>query len=179
MLAGRFSLVVTPLLYPNGVIRDLAYGFRTMRKARLLSIAVTLTLAIGIGINAGVFTIINGILFRPRTNAEPATFARLYGQYWSQGSPREFAGTFSRAAYRAIRRRSESLAELAAWRADRVLIGEESTGTLAMEVSCNFFSVYRLKDPFLGRLFRASECEPETAEKVRTGDPLRLRRLWL
>jgi putative ABC transport system permease protein len=99
------------------------YGFRMMRNARLVSIAVTLTLAVGIGINTGVFTIINGILLRPRTDSDPATFARLYAQYWSQGSPRKFAGEFSVAAYRSIRTRSQSLAELAAWRTDRVLIG--------------------------------------------------------
>ena len=80
----------------NGLIRDLDYGFRMMRDARLVFIAVTLTLAVGIGINTGIFTIINGVLLRPRTDSDPTTFARLYAQYWSQGKPREFAGKFSR-----------------------------------------------------------------------------------
>lgn len=69
-----------------------------MRNARLVSIAVTLTLAIGIGINTGIFTIINGILLRPRTDSDPATFARLYAQYWSRGNPRpggESSASFS------------------------------------------------------------------------------------
>src|SRR5690242_19495472 len=133
-----------------------------MRSARLVSIAVTLTLAIGIGINTGIFTIINGILLRPRTDSDPATFARLYAQYWSRGNPRELAGAFSPAAYRAIQQRSHSLAQLAAWRTDGVLIGEDTTRSLALEVSCNFFPVYGLTEPLSGRLFRESECAPGT-----------------
>src|SRR5579864_7692534 len=108
------------------------------RNAKLISIAVVLTLAIGIGINTGIFTLINGLLLRPRTDANPATFARLYAQYWSRGNPREFGGQFSLAAYRAIQGQSQSLQELAAWRTDAVLVEEESTRTLVLEVSCNF-----------------------------------------
>jgi predicted permease len=154
------------LLSLNGLIRDFTYGFRMMRNARFVSVAVTLTLAVGIGINTGIFTIINGILLRPRTNSDPATFARLYAQYWSRGNPRELGGAFSTAAYKAIQERSQSLAELAAWRTDAVQIGEDPTGSLAIEVSCNFFSVYGLIEPLSGRLFHASECAPGTEERV-------------
>ena len=154
------------MLWLNGLIRDLVYGFRMMRNARLVSIAVTLTLAVGIGINTGIFTIINGMLFRPRTDTDPATFARLYARYWSQGKPHEFAGAFSPAAYRAIQKRSQSLTELAAWRSDGVLIGDDTTRNVALEVSCNFFSVYGLTEPLSGRLFSTSECGPGTEERV-------------
>ena len=71
------------MLWLNGLIRDLGYGFRMMRSARMVSIAVTLTLAVGLGINTGIFTLINGMLLRARTDSDPATFARLYAQYWS------------------------------------------------------------------------------------------------
>ena len=154
------------MLWLNGLFRDLDYAFRMIRNARLVSIAVTVTLAVGIGINTGIFTIINGMLLRPRTDSDPATFARLYAQYWSRGNPRGFAGAFSPVAYRAIQRRSQSLAELAAWRTDGVLIGDDPTASLVLEVSCNFFSVYGLNGPFSGRLFRASECAPGTEEHV-------------
>jgi len=154
------------LLWLNGLIRDLQYGFRMVRNAPLVSIAVTLTLAVGIGINTGIFTLINGILLRPRTDSDPATFARMYAQYWSRGNPRELGGAFSPAAYRAIEQRSQSLAELAAWRTDPVLIGEDATRSLALEVSCNFFPVYGLTSPLSGRLFHASECAPGTEERV-------------
>jgi len=72
------------LLWLDGLIRDLKYGLRMIRSARLISIAVVLTLAIGIGINTGIFTLINGTLLRPRTDSERSSFARLYAQYWSR-----------------------------------------------------------------------------------------------
>ena len=154
------------LIWLEGVVRDLKYGLRMVRNARLISIAVVVTLAVGIGINAGIFTIINGTLLRPRVDSDPATFARLYAQYWSRGNPREFAGQFSPADYRAMQSRSQSLAALAAWRTDGVMVGEDATRTLIMEVSCNFFSVYGLDRPILGRLFRDNECAPGSEESV-------------
>ena len=72
----NFAMAEMPLLWLNNLIGDLSYGLRMMRNAPLVSIAVTLTLAVGIGINSGIFTIINGILLRPRADSDPATFAR-------------------------------------------------------------------------------------------------------
>jgi len=154
------------LLWLDDLVRDLKYGLRMVRNAKLISIAVVLTLAIGIGINTGIFTLINGLLLRPRTDSDPATFTRLYDQYWLRGKPRELGGQFSLAAYRAIQSESQVLQELAAWRADGVLIEEDSTRSLDLEVSCNFFSVYGLKRPSLGRLFRGDECAPASEERV-------------
>ena len=54
------------MLWLNGLFRDLDYAFRMIRNARLVSIAVTVTLAVGIGINTGIFTIIDGMLLRIR-----------------------------------------------------------------------------------------------------------------
>src|SRR5258708_251354 len=136
------------------------------RNAKLISIAVVLTLAVGIGINTGVFTLINGLLLRPRTDSDPATFARLYAQYWLRGNPLGLGGQFSVAAYHAIQRESKVLQALAAWRTDGALIEEEATPSLALEVSCNFFSVYGLTRPSLGRLFGPDDCSPASEEQV-------------
>lgn len=154
------------MLWLDGLFRDLKYGLRMMKNARLVSAAVVLTLATGIGINTGIFTLINGLLLRPRTDSDPATFAQLYAQYWSRGNLREVGGVFPPAAYHAIQQRSQSLAELAAWRTDGVLIGEEATRSLVLEVSCNFFSVYGLKRAMAGRLFQDEECVPGREEPV-------------
>src|SRR5689334_10392920 len=150
----------------DDVIRDLRYGIRLARNAKLISIAVVLTLATGIGINSGIFTLINGLLLRPRTDYSPSSFARLYAQYWSRGNPRDAGGQFSLADYRAVQRDSQSLQELAAWRAEQVMFEQDSSSTLAVEVSCNFFSVYGLMRPKLGRLFRPGECAPDSEAQV-------------
>ena len=136
------------------------------RNAKLISIAVVLTLAIGIGINTGIFALINGLLLRPRTDSDPATFARLYDQYWLRGEPRDVGGQFSVAAYRAIQRQSKVLHEVTAWRTDGALIEQDTTRSLVLEVSCNFFSVYGLTRASLGRLFDPDECAPASEQRV-------------
>src|SRR5438094_687060 len=45
---------------------DLRFALRSLRKSALLSAAIVLTLTLGIGINTGVFTLINAVAFRPR-----------------------------------------------------------------------------------------------------------------
>lgn len=142
----------------DDLIRDLAHGLRMLRNAPLLSIAVLATLTIGIGLDTGVFTVINGLLLRPRCEVDPPTFARLYAQYSERGVPRDFAGLFSPAAYKALSRESQVLTQLAAWRTDAMLLEDDATRSLALEVSCNFFQVYGLTQPRAGRLFRPDEC---------------------
>ncbi|MGH9521230.1 MAG: ABC transporter permease, partial [Terriglobales bacterium] len=145
-----------PLLHDFS--RDLKYGFRMWRKSPLVFMAVAVTLAIGIGLDAGAFAVINGLLLRPRSDHDPATFARLYAEYTQNKQVTSYGGQFSPSAYRTLQRESRGLAQLAAWRTDGVVLGDDSARTLDMEVSCNFFSVYGLGVPKFGRLFRADEC---------------------
>jgi len=46
---------------------DVRYGLRLIRKSPVLSIATILTLALGIGLDAGVFTVVDAMLFRAPT----------------------------------------------------------------------------------------------------------------
>src|SRR5437016_10267905 len=58
------------------------------------------------------------------TDSDPATFSRLYAQYWLRGNPLELGGQFSVAAYHAIQRESKVLQELAA-RSEERRVGKE------------------------------------------------------
>lgn len=58
------------------MIQNLRYGFRTLIKAPLLSAVTILTLAIGIGLNAGIFTVVNGMMFRARIEKDPDSFVQ-------------------------------------------------------------------------------------------------------
>ena len=152
--------------WAEDLIRDIAYGLRTLRNAPLVSIAVVVTLTIGIGLDTGAFTVINGLLLRPRCDSDPKTFAHLYAEYSLNGEPREYGGQFSPAAYAIVERESKALAQVTAWRTDAMLLEDDAVRSLTLEVSCNFFSVYGLKQPHAGRLFRADECSRESSSQV-------------
>jgi len=65
----------------DALARDLRFALRLIRKSPTLSIATIVTLALGIGLNAGVFTVISGLLLRPRVTVQPETFVHLQPEY--------------------------------------------------------------------------------------------------
>ena len=52
-------------------LEDVRYGCRLIRRNPLLSLVVVLTLTVGIGINASVFTVVNGMMLRPHVSRDP------------------------------------------------------------------------------------------------------------
>lgn len=60
--------------------QDLRYNARVIRRAGSLSIAVVLTLSVGLGMNSIVFSLFNGLLFRPWVTRDPASFVNVYAQ---------------------------------------------------------------------------------------------------
>jgi predicted permease len=142
----------------EALFQDVRYAVRSLTRAPLLACVTVLTLAVGIGLNVGVFSVVNGLLFRARIDKDPESFAHLSpvysGEFERGGKP--WAVSF--ADYRAYQQ-AHSLRELAAWENVRVTIDKaDAEPTLALVVTCNFFSVYGLNQPKLGRLFAADEC---------------------
>ena len=49
---------------------------------------VVVTLTLGIGLNAGVFSVINAVAFRPRIDRDPESFLHIFPVYTQNGAPR-------------------------------------------------------------------------------------------
>jgi putative ABC transport system permease protein len=62
----------------NAIGQDVRYAFRTIQKSKSYSAAVLLTLAIGIGANVAVFSVVYGVLFRPLPYAQPDRLVRVF-----------------------------------------------------------------------------------------------------
>lgn len=73
----------------------------------------------------------------------------------------------STADFRVYQARIQTLDSLGAWGIARSTIGaDDPTQWLIMPVTCNFFSLYGLERPRLGRLFRPEDCEKPGSEAV-------------
>ena len=89
--------------------RDLRYAARSLRKHALLSTVVIATLTLGIGISAGVFTLINAIAFRAPVDKGYDTFVRIYSAYTKDPARPGRPGEATLEDYLAFRDRAKSL----------------------------------------------------------------------
>jgi putative ABC transport system permease protein len=62
----------------GSILQDLRFAIRMLRKSPLFTAAVVATLAVGIGANTAVFSVVNGILLRPLPFGNPERIVRLY-----------------------------------------------------------------------------------------------------
>ena len=154
---------VKPFFHPSGVIQDMRYGLRLLRKNLPLAATIVATLTLGIGVNVSVFTLLNAVAFRPRV-PDPGSFVRVSPVYNGDGlSP---VGGVTSGEY-LMYRNARSLRGLAAsFRAFVTVGSDRSSSVPALLVSCNFFSVYGAERPRLGRFFRSDECVDSSPAQV-------------
>jgi hypothetical protein len=51
---------------PSTLLRDIQYGFRILLKSRTFTFFALITLAVGIGVNTAILSVVNTVLLRPR-----------------------------------------------------------------------------------------------------------------
>ncbi len=156
-----------PSLLLETLREDVRYGLRLIFRNPLLSSVVILTLTVGIGINASIFTVINGLALRPHVYKDPASFIRIIPKNLARGNARRA----SFGEYTAFRDRSRSLRQLTAWAHFPAFIAQDnSSGAVGIAVSCNFFQVEGLGRPVLGRLLAPGDCQPGQAPVAVIGE---------
>src|SRR5215216_4633368 len=91
------------------LISDLRFALRSLRRAKGLTITVVLTLALGIGANAAIFSVVRGVLLRPLTNRDEDRL--IYIRQSAPGIGAENA-TFSVPEIQDLRERVKTLSAL-------------------------------------------------------------------
>ena len=139
--------------------QDIRYGCRLIARGPLLACAVVVTLTLGIGLNAGVFTLLNAMLFRAEVNRDPASFLSAFAQYAFPNGDRTGISGVTSIDYRAYRDGVTPIVDLAAWQFEDTATGGANPHAIrAVLASCNFFTVYGLDRPKLGRLLVREDC---------------------
>lgn len=146
--------------------QDLLYNLRSVRRSPFLSIIAVVALTLGIGLNAGVFTLLNALLLSSPTGKDRASFVQAYPRYegWFTGSAQY--STFTAEDYEAIRAQSHALEEVAAWQPSGAVLeqGPKWVGTVL--VDCSYFHVMGFDQPQMGRFFTANECKRDAGAQV-------------
>ena len=138
--------------------RDVRYGWRALRRNPGFTAVAILTLAIGIGANAAIFSVINGVLLRPLPFPEPNRLVLIWETYANRNVTR---GAASLAEFLDWREQSRSFEALSALR----VLFYNATGHAGPEqlwgvtVSGNFFRLLGVK-PFVGRDFFPEDEQP-------------------
>ena len=139
----------------GAVWQDLRYALQRASRAPLLTLTVILALTAGIGLNAAIFTMIDGNWFKPRAENDPGSFVQVFAGYDSKVAR---FGSISTADYLAFRAQARSLTNLAAWDTIHATLDGHDEHFVPLLVTCNFFSLYGLEQAKLGRLFLPQEC---------------------
>ena len=135
------------------LLKDLRYGLRVLLKSPGFTTVAVLTLALGIGANAAMFSLVNGVLLRGLPFPEPDRLVIIYS-----ASPQFPHMSSSYPNYLDWAARSKSFSAMSAFRNDSFNLtgqGQPERVKLAM-VSAAFFPMLDIK-PVLGRSFTADE----------------------
>jgi len=143
------------------MLSDLRFAIRSLRRAKGLSLTVVTTLALGIGANAAIFSLVRAVLLRPLVNREESRL--LYIRQSAPGLGDDNA-TFSVPEIRDLRERVKTLAafgEFSTIGFTMVGLGEPRQ-VRAGVVDGGYFDVMGLR-PVLGRLLNAGDDGPSAA----------------
>jgi putative ABC transport system permease protein len=150
---------VWSLLWLEQLLEDMRFGLRLLRKNPGFTLVAILTLALGIGANAAVFSVVYAVLLRPLPYKDPASLLVLH-----ETTPKVGDVSVSFPNFIDWRAASRTFRQMAAVQAvDFNLAGVTQPENISGDaVSPNFLSMMGVR-PFLGRDFDASEEKPGTA----------------
>ena len=152
------------------LIQDVRYALRQLRKSPGFTLTAVITLALGIGANAAIFTLVQGILLKSLPVSDPKQLYRIgdkddccvYGGYTNDTGD---VSIFSYDLYQSLKQSAPEFEQLAAVQAGESRFSVRRGNALAKAmtaeyVSGNYFPTLGL-GPYLGRVLTAGDDTPE------------------
>ncbi len=140
--------------------QDLRFSLRTLRRDRSLAMVVIAVLALGIGANVAVFSVVNALLLRPLPFRDPGQLVWFAGNEGKGGLSEQ---TYTVAAYEEFQRNNKSFQAVTSYQTFFNSIQYKLKGTgapvplVGIQVAENFFPTLGI-EPMMGRLFMPEEC---------------------
>ncbi|HEX8894605.1 MAG TPA: ABC transporter permease [Terriglobales bacterium] len=152
----------------ESVLADCRYGLRMMRKYPGFTLAAVITLALGIGANTAIFSVVNTVLLRPLPYADPSRI--VYLSEWSREVPDL---SIALANFRDWEKMNTVFDSMVAYRAENLnLTGHGEPQRLAIrEVTAGLFPTLGV-EPILGRELTPNDDKPGAEPVVLLSDSL-------
>src|SRR5437016_4320271 len=151
----------------NGMFQDFRYAVRQLRKSPGFAAVAVITLALGMGANTAIFSVVNGVLLRPLLFEDPDRLVRI----WHTPPQASFPGitrfTVSPANFLDWQNQNHVFEHMAIYgfRALTLTGGDKAEQVTASPVSAAFFDTVGVK-PMLGRVLLREEDEPGRSHVV-------------
>jgi len=146
------------------MLQDLRYGVRKLLKSPGFALVAIMTLALGIGANTAIFSVVNAVLLRPLPFERPEELVKVYGTRASRSS---FSRPHSYLNFNDLRAQNQTFEALAAYTGSSSALSgadapEQITGVVS---SGDIFHVLGTK-PLMGRLLEAGDERPGGSNAV-------------
>ncbi len=148
------------------MLSDFKYAFRMLAKSPAFTAVAVLTLALGIGANSAIFSVVDTVLLRPLPFPRPHELVMVWGVVPHEGGEHDVD---SYPDYVDLRDQSKTVQHLAAFtRSGAVLSGNEDARLLqGIAITSDIFDVLEVS-PFLGRRYTRAEDNPDARVVVLT-----------
>ena len=149
------------------IIRDLKHTFRRLARTPFFTLATIVTLALGIGANTAIFSVINSVLLRALPFPEPD---RLVGVWQTAPGVDIKDLNASLADYVTYREESKTFADVALWRGRSLTVTEFDDAERVEGISVTFRLLPLLGvNPVLGRSFAEKDSETTSPDTIMLG----------
>jgi len=151
----------------NALLQDLRYAIRVMLKSPGFTAVAIISLALGIGANTSIFSVVNALLLKPLPYKNPEQLAQVFREYEQTGKGVERSEIWSYPKFSALRDNNDSFAQIAAVSSQNFPVTDsDNPERLSTEiVSASYFPMLGV-EAAIGRTFTPEEDQTPGAHPV-------------
>jgi putative ABC transport system permease protein len=169
------ALLLQPERLEDEMFHDLRFAMRMLLKNPGVSLIAILTMALGIGANTAIFSVVNAVLLNPLPFSEPDRLIRIYGHFLATSQDSMSASVPELTDYRERTHSFEEIAGYDDFSANLTPAGGEPERVESLAVTPELFSVLKVT-PQLGRVFLPDEAQEGRDDVILISDDLWHRR---